>query len=57
MGQEEMVDAIQYAAVRLTEQPSNKRKNIVITKIGELINYGYLVPVNIGGKEMLELKK
>ena len=57
MGQQEMVDAIQYAAVRLTEQPSNKRKNIVITKIGELINYGYLVPVNIGGKEMLELKK
>ena len=57
MGQEEMVDAIEYAAVRLTEHPSNKRKNIVITKIGELINYGYLVPVNVGGKEMLELKK
>jgi hypothetical protein len=57
MGQEEMEDAIQYAAEGLTESPSDKRKSIVRKRVGELINYGYLVPVNVGRKEMVELKK
>ena len=57
MGQQEMEDAIQYAAEGLTESPSDKRKSIVRKRIGELINYGYLVPVNVGRKEMVELKK